>query len=209
MKTVSINLFKFDELSEDAQQIAIDEERNSERYLQHYFDEVTDSVKAVLNLFDLKTGRTYSDVKTSHIDDAILNLSGVRLYKYLVNNYYNSLFTPQYKGLRNRAIRGKQMIFEVRKGSNGNEYTQIYSKLRRSCDCPLTGVCYDMDILKPVLDFLKRPDKGTTFENLISETECAIRKTYENTEDWLSSDEFIKEDLQTNGIEFTEDGNRY
>ena len=63
-----------------------------------------------------------------------------------------------------------------------------------------------MDILQPVYDFLKQPDKSTTFEDLIGYIESAISKTFRNTDEWLSSDEFITEEINANDYEFTENG---
>ena len=57
MRTVRTKVYQFSELSKTAKENAIEQFRNSERYNQHYFDEVIESVKAVCELFGLKTGR--------------------------------------------------------------------------------------------------------------------------------------------------------
>jgi hypothetical protein len=205
MRTIRIKLYKFNELSESAKQKAINDWRNKNDY-DSSFEEIEVSVKAVIKLFNLKTGRTWDDIRTSHIDDSILELKGVRLYKYLMNNYYNDLFTPKYLGYKNRKITGRQFIFEVRKDYKGNDYTLIYSKLFKNNDCPLTGICFDNDILQPVYDFLKRPGKTTTFEDLMRDIENAISKCYRNNEEWINSDEYISETIEANEYEFTKDG---
>lgn len=207
MKTKTINVYSFDELNEDAKEKAIDTYRNKGYDNQYYYDEITASVKAVIELFNLKTGRTYSDIRCSHIDDTILELTGVRLYKYLINNYYSDLFKPKYIKTIGRELRCKQFICKVSKNYKGEPYTQIFSKNRISQDnCPLTGVCYDNDVLRPVYDFLKRPTKST-FEELIREIESAITKCYDDSDEWLNSDEFIKDEIEANEYEFDEDGN--
>lgn len=203
--TETYTVYSFDELSEAAQQKAIKSFRNKDYDNQSYFDEVTDSVKAVIELFNLKTGRRYSDIRSSHIDDDILNLKGVRLYKYLMNNYYNELFKPKYIKSVDRVLKGKQFIFEVKKNYKGDPYTQIYSKLNRVGDCPLTGVCYDNDVLAPVYSFLKKII-DITFEDLIKEIENAITKAYNDVEEWVNSDEFIKDEIENNGYTFLENG---
>lgn len=208
MRTIRTKVYKFSELSEQAKENAINQYRNTEQYNQDYYDEITDSVKAVIELFNLKTGRQYSDLRTSHIDDTILALSGVRLYKYLVNNYYGQLFTPTYIKSIDRVVKWKPFICKVNKRSNG-EYTSIYSRQKTDNSCTLTGVCYDMDILQPVYDFLKRPDKSTTFEDLIRDIESAISKAYDNCEEWLNSDEFITDHFNGNDYEFTKDGKQF
>lgn len=209
-RTIRTKVYKFNELSQDAQQKAINYWRNENNDCEYqtYFDEITDSVKAVVELFNLKTGKVYRDIRTSHIDDNILELKGVRLYKYIVNNYYNDLFKPKYIKTLDRPVKWKQFLCKIHKGRNG-EFTQIYSKLRKENCCVLTGICYDDDILAPVYEFLKRPDKNTTFADLISDIESAINKTYTDTEDYINSDEYIKETIEANEYEFLKDGKRF
>jgi hypothetical protein len=210
MKTIEINLYSFDELSESAKENAINNYRQKYNYdCQFYFDEIIDSCKEVAELFEFKFGREYTDVRTSHIDDDILNLSGVRLLKYIVNNYYNDLFVPKYIKSINRELRCQQFICEVRKDYKGNFYTMLYSKLKKDNSCVLTGMGYDDDILQPVYDFLKKPDKSTTFADLLKDIENAIRKTFEDVENWVNSDEYIIDNMQANEYEFTIDGKIY
>jgi hypothetical protein len=205
MKTITINLYKFNELSEKAKQTAINDYRNEQdNYI--YYDEIIETVKKLIDLFNLKTGNRYTDIRCSHIDDTILELSGVRLYKYIMNNYGKELFTPKFKKCIDREVKSKSYICKVDTNWKGEKYTMLYYKHKTDNSCVLTGVCYDDDILKPVYDFLSKPDKNTTFEDLISEIESAIKKTFDNTEQWLNSDEFITEEIENNGYDFTENG---
>ena len=208
MRTIRTKIYKFSELSKEVKEKAIENYRRSSNNDFDY-SEIQESVKAVIELFNLKTGRTWDDIRTSHIDDSILELKGVRLYKYIINNYYDSLFTPKYIGSKDRKITGKQFIFEVHKDYKGNDYTLILSKLKRDNSCPLTGVCYDNDILQPVYDFLKMPYNTVTFEDLIREIESAITKCYRDQEEWTNSDEYIQETIEANDYEFTRNKNRY
>ena len=208
MRTIRTKVYQFSELNEKAQQTAIEKwrQQNCESgNNQTYYDEVIDTIKKVVELFDLKIGRQYDDIRYYHIDDNILQLSGIRLYKYILNNYGNTLFKPAYIRRIGRAVNWRQFICKVGKGVNG-EYTAIYSRMRKNSDCVLTGVCYDNDILRPVYDFLQKPEKSVTFEDLIQDIESAIRKTFEDTEEWVNSDEFIMDEIEANNIEFTEDG---
>lgn len=207
MKTVITEVFTFDELSETAKNKAIENHRYKNCYASHYFDEIIDSAKKVIEIFNLKTGREYSDIRTGHIDDAILQLKGVRLFKYIINNYGNDLFTPKYIKCIDKEFRCKLFICKVNTGRDGNKYTLVYSKTKRDNSCVLTGCCYDEDILKPIYNFLKKPKENTTFEDLMNEIGDAISKTVSDTEDWINSDEFIAENLESNSYEFTEDGN--
>ena len=205
MKTITINLYKFDELSEKAKQTAIDKYRNKhDNYF--YYDEIIESVKKLIDLFNLKTGNTYTDLRCSHINDTILELSGVRLYKYILNNYGKELFTPKYKKSIDREVKSKAYICKVDTDYKGEKYTFLYDKQKTDNSCVLTGVCFDDDILKPVYDFLKKPTNNTNFEDLISEIETAIQKCFDSTEQWLNSDEFITEEIEANEYYFTEAG---
>lgn len=211
MRTIRTKVYQFGELSKDAQQKAISQFRNMGNDNQFYFDEIIESVKAVCELFNLKTGRQWSDIRTSHIDDDILQLSGIRLYKYIVNNYWNSLYKRKFFGSigDNRVIKhrmSKTNFYDMGKGARVNSSNFIYSNVQFDNSCTLTGVCYDNDILQPVYDFLKRPDPSTTFEHLIQEIESAISKTFDNTEEWLNSDEFIQNEIESNEYEFKADG---
>jgi len=214
MKTVRVKVYQFSELSEQAKENAICQYRNSERYNQHYFDEVIESVKAVCELFNLKTGREWTDIRTSHIEDNILELKGVRLYKYIVNNYWSSLYKRKFLGSigDNRVIKhrmSKTNFYDMSKGARVNSSNFIYSNIQFDNCCTLTGVCYDNDILQPIYDFLKRPNLSTTFEDLIQEIESAISRTFDNTETWLNSDEFIRDEIEANEYEFKADGSRF
>ena len=211
MRTVRTKVYQFNELSEEAKQKAIEQYRNNDHYHQHYFDEIIDSVKAVCELFNLKTGREWSDIRISHIDDNIIELKGIRLYKYIVNNYWNSLYKRKYLGSigNNKVIKhrmSKTNFYDMNKGAIVNSSNFIYSNIRFDNSCVLTGVCYDNDILQPVYDFLKRPDLSLTFEDLIQDIESAILKTFNNTEKWLNSDEFITDEIEANEYEFKADG---
>lgn len=207
MRTIRTKVYQFSELSETAQQKAIAWYRNSNDN-DFYADEIIGSIKKVAELFNLKFGRQYTDVRYSHINDNILELKGVRLYKYLVNNYYSDLFTAKYIKSIDRSVKWKQFVCKIRKGKSG-EYTQLYSKIRTENSCVLTGIYYDNYILQPVYDFLAKIDTSATFEDLIKDIESAISKTFSNNEDWINSDEYITGEIEANEYEFTVDGNRF
>ncbi len=209
MRTIRTKVYKFNELSKQAKENAIEQHRNNGYDNQHYFDEITDSVKAMVELFGIETGRQWSDLKLGNIDDSIMELKGVRLYKYLVNNYYNELFTPKYLKCLDRELKCKQFICKLNTSHKGEKYTMLYSKQYKDNSCVLTGICYDNDILQPIYDFLKKPDKDTTFESLFNDVESAISKCYDNTEEWVNSDEFIKDEIEANELEFTKEGKRF
>jgi hypothetical protein len=205
MKTTEI--YSFNELSNEAKVTAINEYRYERHDENFYFDEITESVTKLIDLFNFKTGDSYTDIRTSNIDDNILELSGTRLYKWLINNYYNDLFKGKYINTLDRKVFYKSFVCKQYKNHAGNVFTQLYSKLKIDNSCVLTGVCYDDDILKPIYQFLERPDKSTTWEDIINDIASAIEQLYNDTDEWINSDEFISETLEANNYEFTKDGN--
>lgn len=205
MKTIEIQLYKFNELSEEAKNTAISNFDASDDVYFAY-DEIKDSVTAMADLLGLKFGREYTDLRYGHLEDSILNLSGARLYTYLVNNYYSSLFKPKYIKTIDRHVSWKQFICKQAKGHVTPEYTQIYSKNFKDSDCVLTGACFDNDVLQPVYEFLKKPT-NSTFEDLIKDIENAIYKLYRDTGDYYNSREYIVETLESNDCcDFTSNG---
>jgi hypothetical protein len=138
MKTICTNVYLFSELSESAQENAISQYRNNRNRgddCSFYYDELKDSINAMCDVFGIKTGNTYSDLRFGMIDDNILHLSGVRLYKYIMNNYYSDLFKPVYIKLIDKPIKCKQFICKI--GAKG-DYAQIYSRLKKDNSCVLT-----------------------------------------------------------------------
>ncbi len=206
-RTIRTKVYKFNELSESGKEKAIEWYRNGSDDAEIYSGEIIDSIKAVAKLFDLKFGREYTDIRTSHIDDSILKLQGARLYKYIINNYSRDWIKANYiskhtdGSIKNSDFQYKYDCVKYRKSR-----ISVTNNLE---NCPLTGVCYDMDIMQPVIDFLKKPNTSTNFEDLMQEIEGAISKTFDNNEEWVNSAEFITENIVANEYEFTIDGERF
>jgi len=207
MKTIRTKVYQFNELTEQAKKEAIKWYREGNEDASMYSDEIIESVKAVAGLFDLKFGREYTDIRTGHIDDNIIQLQGVRLYKWLINNYSRNWIDANYIS-KHKDGKFKNSYFEYKYDCVKYRKSKI-SVTNNLENCPLTGVCYDMDIMQPVIDFLKKPDTSTTFEDLTNEIESAISKTFERNEQWVNSDEYITEQIECNEYEFTKDGKRF
>ena len=205
MKTIEIQVYTFDELSEEAKEVARNWRRSGGIDSQFYADEIIESAKKFADIFGLRFGRRYSDLQWGYLEDSFLRqLSGVRLATYLWNNHKKDLFKGKYYSLWSKtevSYKHYKEGYPVLK--------QRRSKILLDNSCVLTGVCYDDDILKPFYDFMKRPDKYTTFEYLLEEVENAIEKCFNDVEDWVNSDEYIDETIRANEYEFTQDGKRF
>lgn len=181
MEKVTIQLYSVDELSKKAFEKA---------YLHwcstYDYDYGTDNEKVLekfQEIFPVKiTGYSYgggreyiSFVMNCH--EIIAQLSGVRLLKYIWNNYKDYIFNNKiyYNGIKKRK-----------------------SKIKLNCNCVLTGYYLDYDILEPIYKFLNNPKKDITFEDLIEK--ClnnwlnACQKDYEN----FYSEEYFREIARMN-----------
>jgi hypothetical protein len=129
-------------------------------------------------------------------EDEVADLEGVRLAKYIWNNYRHSIYKGKYYS-KGKFIDGKY------------QYVSRRSKLILEKDYNLTGYYIDYDILKPIWDFLDSPRPNITFKDLMKE--CldewleACEDDYNN---YYSLDNFI-EIAKVNKWEFYEDGSMF
>ena len=218
MRTVRTKIYSFNELSNEAQQKAINNFRNNGVNTDFIYDDAYNSVKAFNEVFGTREGsRSWLDVYTDHIDDNILELKGFRLQKYLWNNYYNALFKPKFL---NAIADNKILIhpcievhkYDVSKGARCSSSNFYYSRIQKTNSCVLTGVCYDDDLLQPIYDFLLKRDFSNcsiTFYHLLNDCFESLKNSIENEVDYRNSDEAIIEDIEANDYEFTKDGNQF
>lgn len=91
-RTIRVKVYKFNELSNEAKQKAINEARRNVD-TSFIYDDAHETVKAFHNVFGTKEGgRSWLDANTGHIDDNIMNLKGLRLRTYVINNFWSELY---------------------------------------------------------------------------------------------------------------------
>lgn len=98
---------------------------------------------------------------------------------------------------------------EIKSGSNkGLFYSAYYSNICKVAkNCNLTGMCYDDDMMQPIYDFLElRTFDETNLQDLFNECFDAIRTTLQEEESYMYTDEYISEEIEANGYEFTKEG---
>lgn len=198
MRTIQTNIYSFYELSKEAQERAFNEWLSYAEY--PYFDDFNETVKEFESLFNgyirikevnYTYGRGYF---RSNFDEDVENLSGVRLAKYLWNNYGDSLYKGKYYA------------------SNYNPNREL--KTRRSkvifqCECPLTGCYTDCLILDELIKFMHRPEPGITLIDLLERClDTFASKASDNIESWYCMDVF-NDECEVNDWEFLENGDRY
>ena len=126
--------------------------------------------------------------------------------KYILNNY-DFLWKPMYLKCFN-SLKNHKRVKNYPKTQRHEDYSMYYSSWRVTNECVLTGMCYDDNFLKPIYDFLEKPD-NTPFKELIEACFHELHKTIEEEIEFLSSEEAIAEHFEANDYEFYEDGTRF
>jgi hypothetical protein len=214
MKTKVINLYSFNELSEDAKENAINHLRESETF-DFYLDDAKNTLDTFCDIFSIDYRQfdyleMYRSEYSFRLNDNILAMSGLRLAKYIHNNYYLQITKPKYLGCIENdkkylhpCIKSKQL---TNKSRLKNWFNPYYSRITREMDnCPLTGVCYDIDILNPIVQFLKKPT-DIDFEQLLNDCLYSLAHSISSEYEYRYSDEGITETIQLNEYLFTENG---
>lgn len=183
MKTITktINVYEFSELSDKAKQKAIYDFYQDVDFA--WVDENNDTLKRFCDVFDCRIKRDGLQLRK---DNTVSDMSGIRLLKYLHNNYYNDLFKPKYLGhVKNKAK---------------------YSKCQRDTSCVLTGYYMDEDMLQPIYDFMKKSDENTTFQDLIDRCLDAFNRAVEQDAEYQQSEEYFEDMCEANGYTFDVNG---
>jgi hypothetical protein len=112
--------------------------------------------------------------------DTTGELAGVRLFKYINNNYL----------------------------SYRNKYTEKIEPDLLAGNCPFTGVCWDESMLDPMREFMRKPT-GIDFDDLVQDCFASLLKALHNETEYQYSDEGLRDHLSINEYEFTTSGEFY
>lgn len=191
MRTVRTKVFKFDELTPEAQKKAIDYLRLDHNPWQH---ENFRALEEFCKIFPARIDRRGDLIYTGDVE-----LKGYRLATYIRNNYGRYIFKPK-----------QYWICDGRPNTVGANSKHRDSKIFVTEDgCPLTGFWMDNEILKPIFDFLRNPSVQTDFEDLIIECSRAYDRASEKDFEFQTSDEQTIETIKENEYEFLKDGSIY
>ena len=209
MKTLELNLYDFSELSEESQEVALDS-LNLDYQMEFYWNDALETIKEFQRIFPIEyyeIDYTYGKAYSKYVgEENHRNLSGIRLLKLLENNYLHYIREGKYRSTQSTT---KHPCITVNKYANGNTFSAFHSRIFFEYNCPLTGMCYDYDILKPILDFRKNPSDSVTFEELLQDCLISLAKSLENEYDYLTSDEGKKEHILNSDTQFIESGLEY
>ena len=125
-----------------------------------------------------------SDVYERDADD----VKGKYLLRFLNSIYYE--------------IRSRKYYFCGQRWENGKyHYSHRKSNiLWQENDCPLTGVCYDCDILYPIYEWHKKPDWNKSLHDLVDECLEEFFSAWEKENAYCGSDEYVKQELTESSV---------
>lgn len=181
--TIYKNVYKYEELNEQAQE---EVRRQLAEEGQYYYDEIIDSVKAILKAIGASAGRAQGN-----IDADYENVTGVRAYKYIFNNYIYP--NRKAKHLRWSEKHGKPM----------------YSRFQCEYSCNFTGAWADnilWDSWQEWQEDFRKYNVKQDVEDFFIILAGNISKEFSKAEEWLYSDEYAKDMCNANGYEFDEYG---
>lgn len=203
MRTVRTKVYKFNELSKQSQQKAIEKYQETQEFF--WVDEWISSIKNGLKNFGAKltdwsisyTSYDRSSFSIENNNENTEELTGLRLRTWLLNNYYSNFFE------------GKPYGVYQKNPNTGRWFHPRISKVifKETC-CPFTGYCGDENFMDIFREFIKKPD-GRNLDELLND---AVEKTIKGLQDDCESqqeDEYIAEHMEANGYEFTQDGERW
>lgn len=203
MRQETINIYRFSELSEKAQRRAWE---NGPDFSGDYDDDFINTLDAFERIFDI-------DVWDYRVGDCIYSPhykytkagaacdcpdgDPIRVAKYMWNNYAEYITKGKYYS-RGRWIDGQYQ----HKSRNSKATFELDN-------CPLTGCCYDMDILGPVLDCLHYKRFFNSIDDLFQECLTHFFRVWDAEKEYYGSIEHFAEMADCNDFEFLETGDMW
>jgi len=200
-RTIQLEVFTFDELSDKAKEKARQWWRDTTSEFGYaHADEAITSLKDFIDefggvLIDYEIS-SHASVKINFdsFGQGKIELSGKRLLAYLWNHHRNILYTRKPYG-------------KYQQRANGEWEYDRYSKCQLvQNDCPFTGVTTDEDLLDPMRKYMETPDMGLTLEELLTQCLSSWATAVGKQCEYEDSDEGVDEAIIGNEYEFTSNG---
>jgi hypothetical protein len=204
MKTVAINLYSVNELDETAKQRAFQDYCGSDQYFSG--DDNKNTLYEFERIFPVKIKSWEYGFCNSYInfefdtyenEQEIKELSGVRLLKYIINNYYEYLYSPK--------TFTKIGIYLVGKENKKRKSKIIFQK----DNSKLTGYYMDEEIIDPIYKYLEKPNKYTSFYDLMNDCLQSWLVACNKDFEYAYSEEAFIEDSEANERLYFESGKLY
>jgi hypothetical protein len=210
METIEIELYNFSELDENAKKKALDNTDLSND-IEFYWQDAENTLNAFQKIFPIEWNEIDYINGYSHLkyigEENHQYISGIRLLKLLENNYLPYIKKGKYRSTESSLM---HPCLVHKKLSNGKIFHAFYSRIFFEYDnYPLTGTCYDLYLLQPILDFRKNPKHSINFEELLKDCLTSLAKALQREYDYLASDEAKIEYLEDNDLQFLENGQQY
>lgn len=205
-----VNVYLFDELSEDAKANAIERER---RFIQRdsdypWLDETFESMKATIEAAGIKL-KDWSLAPYSC--GSYIKLEFPEIYNYgdcfKINGDYAEELTGKraYAWLENNLFSHLRISFKGRRRWDDFKYGEDY-RPGHIPPGPFTGCLYDNDFISSLLDSVKNGENiYDAFHGLVQTCNHIARQEIE----YVESDEGISDKLSNSDMYFTENGNFY
>lgn len=206
METKTINIFTFDELTEEAKEKAIEKFRSNDDYFwdddnRKVLDEFEKNFPVNIGTWEYGYHKYINfTMESFENDEQVLEFTGQRLATWLWNNYKDVLYKGKYYSKGNYTYVNPENVNDYK-----YEYKQRYSRVLLEENC-LTGYCVGYDILKPLHDFIKKPNNSDTFESLLNDCLESWLDSCHKDYEYSQSDEAITETIEANEYYFDEEG---
>lgn len=201
MKTISINLYTFDELDKKAQYNAW---CNSPGFSDDHDDAFLETLAEFERIFDVDVWKYNVDPlflpswKFFTVGDAYDGGNPVRLARFVWNNYAEYI------------LKGKYYSTRVKTENGVCSYKYRHSNIIKSFDsCPLTGMYCDDIILRPIIECLHYNRFFETYDELINECLSAFFHEWIAEKEYCGSLEYFADECATLEWYFTADGKLY
>lgn len=200
MRQITTTLYKFNELSPDAQRRAWENDPwggdfDGSDYIA--------TLKAFENIFDIgvwdyRVGDCIYSPYFKYIKSGAMSEApegdALRLARYIWNNYAEYIQKGKYYS-KGGYIDGKYT------------YKCRYSNCTFGMDnCPLTGFCADYDILQPIIDCLEYKRFYTDVDDLLNDCLTGFFNAWDAEIEYHNSFEYFAEMAEINDLEFYETG---
>lgn len=207
MKEIKVKLYRFDELSVNAKENAI--EKAQEKNCEHYWDNVSEEISALSDIAyamgaDNKTlDYEFSTCSPSYIEFSFHDIAGelkdIRALKYIYNNFISPFIKGKYYSISGKYIDGK--------------YHYKYKNSRAIKEfIPASGIYIDFVVYDIYAEYINKARKHITFNvnDFIKDVENRLCKIIlESAEEYNSEEYWRKRLLDSDEEIYNEDGTIY
>lgn len=210
MKTLTIEAYEYNELSDEAKAVALKnhQERCDRSSYVPWKDEIFESLKSVVEWADFKLmdwsigpySNSYIKVRHNN-NEACEEFSGRRAFAYMENHFFGPL-RLRWHGAKRWAMAKHNAAYRSCHAPSST-VRQCYCA-GRVPPCPLTGVCFDEDFIDALMKDLR---EGATLKDAIEWLSNKAVELMEAECESQRSEEYFIEECSANAIVFDENGN--